>query len=74
VLAANLPEKARVTMFISRLFIKNFRNLRHLDVDLRQGVTCFIGENNSGKTNVFHALREVTEGVTKEWTLGCVQR
>jgi putative ATP-dependent endonuclease of the OLD family len=49
-------------MFISRLFIKNFRNLRHLDVDLRQGVTCFIGENNSGKTNVFHALRLVLDG------------
>jgi putative ATP-dependent endonuclease of the OLD family len=49
-------------MFISRLFIKNFRNLRHLDVAIGEGVTCFIGENNSGKTNVFQALRLVLDG------------
>lgn len=49
-------------MFISRLFIKNFRNLRHFDVEIGQGVTCFIGENNSGKTNIFQALRLVLDG------------
>lgn len=49
-------------MFISRLFIKNFRNLRHLDVEIGQGVTCFIGENNSGKTNLFYAIRLVLDG------------
>lgn len=49
-------------MFISRLFIKNFRNLRHLDVEIMQGVTCFIGENNSGKTNIFQAIRLVLDG------------
>ena len=49
-------------MFISRLFIKNFRNLRHFDVEIGQGVTCFIGENNSGKTNLFQALRLVLDG------------
>jgi putative ATP-dependent endonuclease of OLD family len=49
-------------MFISRLFIKNFRNLRHLDVSIGKGVTCLIGENNSGKTNLFHALRLVLDG------------
>jgi putative ATP-dependent endonuclease of the OLD family len=49
-------------MFISRLFVKNFRNLRHLDVEIGQSVTCFIGENNSGKTNLFHALRLVLDG------------
>ena len=49
-------------MFVSRLFIKNFRNLRHFDVEIADGVTCFIGENNSGKTNVFQALRFVLDG------------
>ena len=49
-------------MFISRLFIRNFRNLRHFDVGFSQGVTCFIGENNSGKTNIFQALRLVLDG------------
>jgi putative ATP-dependent endonuclease of OLD family len=49
-------------MFISRVFIRNFRNLRHLDVEIGKGVTCFIGENNSGKTNIFQALRLVLDG------------
>lgn len=49
-------------MFISRLFIRNFRNLRHFDAEIGAGVTCFIGENNSGKTNLFQALRLVLDG------------
>jgi putative ATP-dependent endonuclease of OLD family len=49
-------------MFISRVFIKNFRNLRRFDVEIALGVTCFIGENNSGKTNIFQALRFVLDG------------
>jgi putative ATP-dependent endonuclease of OLD family len=49
-------------MYISRIFIKNFRNFRHLDLEIGEGVTCFIGENNSGKTNLFHALRLVLDG------------
>jgi putative ATP-dependent endonuclease of OLD family len=49
-------------MHISRLFVKNFRNFRHLDVPIRDGVTCFIGENNSGKTNLLHALRLLLDG------------
>ena len=49
-------------MFISRLFIRNFRNLRHFDAETGAGVTCFIGENNSGKTNLFQALRLVLDG------------
>ncbi len=48
-------------MFISRIFIKNFRNFRQLDISLDDGVTCFIGENNIGKTNLFHALRLVLD-------------
>lgn len=49
-------------MYVSRIFIKNFRTFRHLDVAIGKGVTCFIGENNAGKTNLFHALRLVLDG------------
>jgi putative ATP-dependent endonuclease of OLD family len=49
-------------MYVSRLFIKNFRNLRLIDIEIGDGVTCFIGENNSGKTNLFHALRLLLDG------------
>jgi putative ATP-dependent endonuclease of the OLD family len=44
-------------MFISRVVIKNFRNFKELDVNLHQGLTCVVGENNCGKTNFLHALR-----------------
>ena len=49
-------------MYVSRIFVKNFRNLRALDVEIGPGVTCFIGENNTGKTNLFHALRLLLDG------------
>ncbi len=44
-------------MYISRIVIRNFRNFEHLDVQLKNGVTCIIGENNTGKTNFFRAIR-----------------
>jgi putative ATP-dependent endonuclease of OLD family len=44
-------------MHLSRIVIRNFRNFASLDVRLRDGVTCVIGENNTGKTNLLHALR-----------------
>jgi putative ATP-dependent endonuclease of the OLD family len=50
------------SMHISRLSVKTFRNFRHLDVSIGNGVTCLIGENNSGKTNLFHAIRLLLDG------------
>ena len=44
-------------MYISRLVVQNFRNFRLFDCRLGQGVTCLIGENNSGKTNLLYAMR-----------------
>ena len=44
-------------MFISRVVIRNFRNFEHIDVELDAGLTCIVGETNSGKTNLLHALR-----------------
>jgi len=44
-------------MYLSRIVIRNFRNFALLDVKLQNGVTCVIGENNSGKSNLLHALR-----------------
>lgn len=44
-------------MYISRLYIRNFRNFAELDIGLSDGLTCIIGENNTGKTNLLHAIR-----------------
>ena len=48
-------------MHISRIYIKNFRNFSEIDIPLSDGVTCIIGENNTGKTNLFRALRLVID-------------
>ena len=42
-------------MKISRVIIKNYRNLKSVEVDLGNIVT-LIGENNSGKSNFLRAL------------------
>ena len=44
-------------MHVSRVVVRNFRNFLCLDVSLQPRVTCIVGENNTGKTNLFHALR-----------------
>ncbi len=44
-------------MQISRVVIKNFRSFDLVDVPVTKLVTCIIGENNTGKSNFFHALR-----------------
>jgi putative ATP-dependent endonuclease of OLD family len=41
--------------------IRNFRAIAHLDVRLKPGLTCIIGENNTGKTSILHALRLVLD-------------
>jgi putative ATP-dependent endonuclease of the OLD family len=43
-------------MRLSHLHIANFRNFRHLDVDLGRDLVV-VGENKVGKTNLLHALR-----------------
>lgn len=44
-------------MRISRVVIRNFRSFEHLDVPIITNTTCVIGENNTGKTNLLHAVR-----------------
>jgi putative ATP-dependent endonuclease of OLD family len=44
-------------MYLSRLCVRNFRNIESLDLRLRPGLNVIVGENNVGKTNVLDALR-----------------
>lgn len=44
-------------MYISKLHISNFRNFRNQNFLFRPGVNTLIGENGSGKTNAFFAIR-----------------
>lgn len=44
-------------MRLSRVVIKNFRALQYVDAPIDSMVTCIIGENNTGKSCLVHALR-----------------
>ena len=44
-------------MYLSKIEIENFRNLKSLTVHLGSGLNVIVGENNVGKTNLLDALR-----------------
>ncbi len=41
---------------IEKLAIKNFKSIKELDIDCRR-INLFIGEPNTGKSNILEALR-----------------
>ncbi len=44
-------------MRVSRLWIKDFRNIENTDITLHPNLNIFTGKNGSGKTNTIEALR-----------------
>lgn len=44
-------------MHISRLTLVNYRNFRNAALVFKTGINTIIGENASGKTNLFRAIR-----------------
>jgi putative ATP-dependent endonuclease of the OLD family len=44
-------------MYLSNIKIKHFRSLKELEVSLLPGLNVFVGRNNTGKTNLLHAIR-----------------
>lgn len=49
-------------MYVSRIVVKNFRSLKHLDVPIQPGSSAIIGENSVGKSNLFNAIRICLDG------------
>jgi len=43
-------------VWLERLHVKNFRNYLEATIDLRTGVSVFVADNGSGKTNVLEAV------------------
>ena len=48
-------------MRLSRIAIQNFRAFDTLDVAFHPTTTCIIGENNTGKSTLLHAVRLVLD-------------
>ena len=43
-------------MHVSRLYIRNFRSIKELDLVLHPGKNVIVGRNNCGKSNIMKAL------------------
>lgn len=56
-LCHNIHPLRRYEMYISKLLIRNFRNFKNAKFLFNKGINTLIGENGSGKTNVFQSIR-----------------
>ena len=59
-LCRNMPNTSEGTLHISRLQIRNFRNVPNIDIALSNNAV-IIGENRVGKSNLLYAMRLVLE-------------
>jgi len=50
-------------MIINKIIIKNYKSIKHLEINPNSGLNAFIGENSVGKSNIFDAIN---------WLLGPV--
>jgi putative ATP-dependent endonuclease of OLD family len=60
-------------MHISKLQLVNYRNFARSTVTFKSGVNTIIGENGSGKTNLFRAIRLLLDG-NLSWSAGRMNR
>ena len=43
-------------MRLKKLLLINFKNLRQSEIELVDGINCFVGDNGAGKTNILDAI------------------
>ena len=60
--------KKGVTQMITKLSIRNFKSIKELDIDCAR-VNLFIGEPNTGKSNILEALGLLSWSATKDLPL-----
>jgi len=54
-------------MYISKVSLVNYRNFANAKVVLNKGINTIIGENGSGKTNLFRAVRLLLEDASIQY-------
>lgn len=55
-------------MYVSEIYIQNFRIFENLSLKLNAGLNVLVGENNSGKTALIDAIRLTLDTKSAEWT------
>ncbi|MFZ2868760.1 ATP-dependent nuclease [Zavarzinia sp.] len=48
-------------MYLKKITLRNFRSFDEGEVELQEGLTVFVGENNGGKSNAIDAIRLLTQ-------------
>lgn len=54
-------------MSISKLTIKNCKSIEFMELNLKENISCFIGTNNVGKSNIMRILNFFYINLTKEF-------
>lgn len=54
-------------MYLSRLYIRNYRSIKELDLRFEKGKNVIIGRNNAGKSNIVRALNIVLSETAPAW-------
>jgi predicted ATP-dependent endonuclease of OLD family len=54
-------------MYLSRLYIRNYRSIQELDLKFEKGKNVVIGRNNSGESNIIRDLNIVLSESAPAW-------
>ncbi len=54
-------------MYLSKVFIKNYRSIKELEVFFKKGKNVIVGRNNSGKSNIVKAIDIVLGERSPDW-------
>jgi predicted ATP-dependent endonuclease of OLD family len=54
-------------MYISKVSLVNYRNFSNAKVSLNKGINTIIDKNDSGKTNLFRAIRLLLEDASIQY-------
>lgn len=54
-------------MYLSRIYIKNYRSIKELDLQFTKGKNVLVGRNNAGKSNIIRALDLVLGENSPTW-------
>lgn len=54
-------------MYLSRLYIENFRSIKKLDIRFEKGKNIIVGKNNSGKSNIIKAIDLILGKSSPTW-------
>ena len=58
--------QAQAALLVERVTIRNFKGIKHLEVELQPGLSLLVGRNNAGKSRILRAVHLAVGGVQAE--------